>query len=152
MKIVGNTEDKLTLEDRPNFMSTCLWLMGAILLAAAYDIFDQSTGTALLVGSMGAVTLVIAWYFFPFQRIIFDQKSGQMHRRIARVTSAREEILPLTQIKSAAGQGNWSDGMRMERIVLLTNDAPYPLEFAYLGASRKPQIDAINHWLPQRRR
>lgn len=147
MKIVENTADMLVLEDRPVLLTSCLWFMGLVLIASMPRAAKDGPGVALLIATLGATTLLVAWYFFPFQRIWFDRKTGSMHRRIARITGARCDALPLTQIKSAAGQGNWSDGRRMERIVLLTHDDPYPLEFGFFGSSRKPQIDAINDWL-----
>ncbi len=147
MKIIENNASKLVLEDRPIVLTTCLWLMGLAAISAALTGATGSTGETLAMGACGIGTTLVAWHFFPFQRITFDRESGHMHRRIARVTNATEILLPFAKIRSAAGQGNWSEGTRMERIVLLTDEDPYPLEFGFFGTSRKAEIDAINTWL-----
>jgi len=147
MKIVKNTPSLLLLEDRPITLSIGVWLIAVILLTSALGRAIDGGGATGLVTTLGLGTGAIAWYFFPFQRITFDRATGEMHRRVARITGARSSVLSFTNIKSAAGQGNWAEGTRMERIVLLTDDDAYPLEFGFSGTSRKEQVDAINAWL-----
>ena len=147
MKVVEDTREELILEDTPTFLAAMVWFMGLLLLALAITGSEDGPGVKLLLGLLGLGITAMAWHFFPFQRITFSRTDAEMVRRIARITGANTDSLAIPSIERAASQGNWSDGTRMERVVLLTADGPYPLEFGYSGTSRKPVIDAINQWL-----
>lgn len=147
MQTVSNTHKRLIIEDRPHFLAAFMWLMGLAAVFAAFT--GQTAGVAetLLVAFLGLGTVGIAWHFFPFQRFTFDRKAGDFTRRIARVTGATIDTLPLAEIESAALQLHWSDGARMQRVTLVTKSGPVPLEFGYVGAEREPVVSDINGWL-----
>lgn len=148
MRIVEKSGARLVMEDRPWSLAVWLWTMGLGALSAV--LLGQLDGAveSVLVGLLGLAATGVAWYFFPFQRITFDRESGTMTRRIARVSGATEVALPLGGIRRAASQGSFSDGgTRLERIALLTDDGPYPLEFGFGSAPRGALIREINEWL-----
>ena len=147
MKTVSNTPKCLVIEDRPHFLAGFVWLLGLGALLAA--VTGQTAGLAetLLVYALGLGTMALAWHFFPFQRFTFDRTAGEFTRRIARVTGATIDRLPLSEIDRAALQSHWSDGTRMQRVALLTKDGPLPLEFGFVGAERQPIVTDINGWL-----
>lgn len=147
MQVVEETEEKLVIEDRPWFLAGVVWLLGLAALSAAILGQLRGPGETLLVLVLGAGTTAIAWYFMPFQRFEFDRASGTLTRTIARVTGSKKEVRPLSTICQAASQGNLNDGARLERVALLTDDEPYPLEFGFSGTSRTEVIKAINAWL-----
>lgn len=148
MNEVLNTVDRLVIEDRPWILGGSVWLM---TLAAIYAVLTgQTDGIAetLLVTALGFGGAALAWWFFPFQTIVFDRPSGKVTRTIRRVGKTTTETLSLDQVSRAASQGQFSEsGTRMERVALLTDGDPYPLELGFVGASRTPLIDAINRWL-----
>ena len=146
MKVVVNEYDRLILEDTPTLFAIFIWLMGLLLLGMAAT-HEEGFGIRLLLGLLGLGITAAAWKFFPFQRIPFSRSDNQITRRIARVTGAKTETLMLTEFERAASQGNWSNGTRMERVVLLSPAGAYPLEFVYSSTTRKPVIDAINIWM-----
>ena len=147
MQVVEKTEEKLVIEDRPWFLAGVVWLLGLAALYAAIAGQLRGSGETLLVLALGVGTSVIAWHFMPFQRFEFDRESGTLTRTIARVTGSKKEVRPLSTIRQAASQGNLNDGARLERVALLTDDEPYPLEFGFSGTSRTEVIRAINAWL-----
>ena len=147
MKTVSNTPTRLIVEDRPHLLAGVIWLMGLAALLAAFT--GQTAGIAetLLVYALGMGTLGLAWQFFPFQRYTFDRSAGEFTRRIARVTGATTDTLPLAEIERAALQSHWSDGTRMQRVTLQTSAGPVPLEFGFVSAEREPVVAEINNWL-----
>jgi hypothetical protein len=148
MRVIHQTPEMLVIEDRPWFIAGVIWLMGLAAIYAAVAGQLRSTGETILVLALGIGTSAIAWYFLPFQRFVFDRVNGTLARKIARVTGSKHETRSLNTIRQAASQGEWSaEGSRMERVALLTDDGPYPLEFGFSGTSRTDVIKAINVWL-----
>ena len=147
MRITHNTAERLIIEDRPWFIAGLVWVLGLAALSAALLGQTDGTGETILVLALGVGACAIAWRFLPFQRFEFDRPNDTFRRRIARVTGAKIEARQLSTIRQAASQGNWSEGARMERVALLTDEEPYPLEFGYSGSSRAEIIEAINAWL-----
>ena len=147
MKIVEDTDDRLVIEDRPVLLAGATWTMSAAALLAVMLGGLGSVGEMLLVTALGFGGCTLAWWAFPFQRITFSRSAGHVSRRIARVTGATTINLPLAEIRSAAAQGNWSDGTRMERLVFLTDRGPVPLEYGFGSAPRDDIVRRINDWL-----
>jgi len=148
MRVILETPEKLVIEDRPRFLAGFVWFMGLAALYAALAGQMRGTGETILVLALGIGACAIAWHFMPFQRFEFDRAGGTFTRTIARVTGKKQETRALSAIRQAASQGEWSEeGTRMERVALLTDDGPYPLEFGYSGSSRSEVIGAINAWL-----
>ncbi len=124
-----------------------VWLLG--LAAISVSATGQVGGTVetILVLALGIGVCAIAWQFIPFQRFEFDRPNGTFTRTIARVTGKKLQTRALNSIRQAAGQGKWSQGARIERVALLTEDGPYPLEYGYSRSERTEIIRAINDWL-----
>ncbi|MGI9393214.1 MAG: hypothetical protein ACR2OY_01070 [Boseongicola sp.] len=150
MRITHDTPDRLIIEDRPWFVAGMIWFLGLAAISAVLTGQMDGIGEGILVLSLGIGALAIAWHFLPFQRFEFDRKNNTFTRKIARVTGSKHEVRLLGSIRQAASQGEWSDsGTRMERVALLTDDGPYPLEFGFSGSSRSDVIKTINDWLDQ---
>ena len=147
MRVVHDTEDKLVIEDRPWFLAGFVWFMGLAAISVVLTGQTRGPGEVILLLALGIGVAMIAWHFMPFQRFEFDRPGGTFTRTIARVTGKKLEKRALATIRQAASQGSRSDGARMERVALLTDDGPYPLEFGYSGSSRTHIIGAINDWL-----
>ncbi len=147
MKIVEQTPERLVIEDRPWF----LWIILPCLGTPA--IFSALTGgvdgwiPSLLVLCIGVAALWVAWHFAPFQRFTFDRKTLTFTHQVTRLIGSQAWEKPLSDIRRAADEGHWSDGSRLERVTLLTEDGRYPLESGFTGFSRKAVIDEINGWL-----
>ncbi len=147
MRVIHETDENLVIEDRPWFLAGVVWFLGLAAMLAALTGQMRGTGETILVLALGLGAAAIAWHFMPFQRLDFDRSSGTFTRTIARVTGKKQETRPLATIQQAASQGSWSEGARMERVALLTDDGLYPLEYGYSGSSRAEVIRAINDWL-----
>ena len=148
MRITHETQEKLIIEDRPWFVAGMIWFLGLAAISAVLTGQMDGIGEAILVLALGIGAAAIAWHFLPFQRFEFDRTNNTFTRTIARVTGSKQTAQPLSTIRQAASQGDWSDGgTRMERVALLTDDGPCPLEFGFSGTSRSEIIQAINTWL-----
>ncbi|MEM8632949.1 MAG: hypothetical protein AAGF74_17110 [Pseudomonadota bacterium] len=147
MKLVSNSYDCLVIEDRPVFWTLTVWLMGAGAMIAVLSGQTDGFWQAAMVFGLGAGIMVFAWYCFPFQRLTFDRRRGHLIRRIARVTGGRDDVMELRQIQRAALQSHWGEETRMERLALLTDGGPVPLEFGYFSQTRAPLVAIINAWL-----
>lgn len=154
MEVVQSSEHELVIRDRPWLFGGMLWLMGLAALYAAITgkIEDQGTDPELLrlfVGALGLGACGFAWWAFPFQTFRFDRLRGLFTRRKVRLLHVSEEQLPLAMVEKAMIQSNWSDDTRLERLALVANGAPLPLEVGYGGAGRTGMAETINGWLAQ---
>lgn len=147
MKIAQSTPDRLVIEDRPWFLWITLPVLGGAALIGALTGQVEGWGATVLVACLGAGIFGILWHFAPYQRFIFDRPSATFTHEVYRLTGQRVWSRPLADIKRAAGEGNWSDGARLERVTLLTRDGRHPLESGFSSAPRTPLIQAINDWL-----
>lgn len=147
MKVTATSDDRLVLEDRPLFLWVMLYGMGGGALIAAATGQVQGLGVTLLVAGLGLSMLWVAWRLLPFQRFVFDRPKATFTHQIRRTTGGEVWERPLSEIRRAADEGNWSEGTRMERVTLLTTDGRYPLESGFSGTPRTDVIRAINDWL-----
>lgn len=147
MKVVSNSPDRLVIENRPWFLWAVFFGLGGTALFSAVTGQVGDWGTTFLVATMGTGAIWAGWRFEPFQRFVFDRQAGTFVHEVHRLTGSRTWQRPLADIRRAADEGHWSDGARLERITLLTNDGRHPLESGYGSTRRKPVIDAINEWL-----
>ncbi|WP_143534517.1 hypothetical protein [Roseovarius albus] len=141
------TPDKLTLEDRPRLMAGFVWFMGLACIYAALSGQTRDMPETILVTVLGVGAFVLAHYFFPFQRLSFDCRSGQFTREVARVTGRLQSKIPLTEIERVAVQAQWSDNSRMERLVLIKDRERVPLEYGFTSSPREQMAKDINAWL-----
>ncbi len=148
MKVTETSPDRLVIEDRPWFLWLAFGILGgAALISALLGLVEGGWAERLLVGLLGAGALGVGWHFAPFQRFTFDRANSTFTHDIRRITGARTWTRPLREIRRAADEGNWSDGSRLERITLLTEDGRYPMESGFTSQSRNQVIKAINAWL-----
>lgn len=147
MKVVENSQSRLVIEDRPWFLWIVLSVIGGSALIGALTGQVDGWGTTALVAGLGAGTFWVLWRFAPFQRFVFDRTEAAFTHQVHRVTGSQNWTRSLNEIRRAAGEGNWSDGTRLERITLLTTDGRHPLESGYSSASKTPIILAINERL-----
>ena len=147
MKVIETTPDSLVIEDTPWFLWVFMIGMGLVTLANALTGRVDGWGATLLVGTLGAGLLWVAWRFLPFQRFTFDRASGVFTHQVRLLTGSQTWQRPLSDIRRAADEGHWSDGARLERVTLLTAEGRYPLESGFSGTSRSTVIRAINDWI-----
>lgn len=148
MKIEEYKADRLVIRDRPWILAGFCWIMGAVCLwAAPFDADLGGIGERLLVFGLGCGALYIAWRAFPFQTFTFDRPSGRFTHDIRRPVRSARHSLPLAEIHRAALRSNWSEGSRMEQVVLETRSGEHPLEWGFVGVPRGPVAKAINSWL-----
>ena len=147
MKIVEITPSRLVIEDRPWFLWILIPVLAGPALFAALTGQVDGTWQTLLVGATGVTFFWVMHHFAPFQRFIFDRDAALFTHAIRRINGGRSWTLPLGDIRRAADQGSWSDGTRLERVILLTKNGRHPLESGYSSRRAKPMIDAINSWL-----
>lgn len=147
MKVTLTTPDRLVIEDRPWFLWISLYGLSATFFFAALTGRTGGAVITLVVLLLGAGALAVGWHFAPFQRFTFDRPSNTFTHAIRRPSGAQIWERPLSEIRRAADEGHWSDGSRMERVTLLTEDGPHPLESGFSGQSRAHVIKAINDWL-----
>lgn len=147
MKVVLSTPDQLVIEDRPWFLWVTLPVLGApAIIAALTGQVDHWAATLVVLG-MGVGCFWVLWRFAPFQRITFDRATGTFTHTIHRLNGAQSWDRPLSDIQRAADEGHYSDGTRLERVTLLTNDGRHPLESGFSSQDRAGIISQINTWL-----
>lgn len=148
MKITANTDSHLVIVHRPWFLAGCLWAMG---LAALYATVSgtQQGGLAeqILVAVLGFGVCFAAWYWFAFLRITFDRDLGRIEHISFRPFGTRWKYLDLARVKGAVIEASWSDGARLTRLALDTEDGRAQLEYGYGSADRTAIEVAINEWL-----
>jgi hypothetical protein len=161
MKVNLSTSSRLVLNHRPLQFAGFLWSVAALLLVLAVtgDIealkdsdFPLWLGQLLLFG-VSCGMMAMAWFFFPFQRFLFDRVRGTFSHRSARPLSVQTFKIPLAQIGRAEVEifedfGSQTESGATERAVLVRRDGTiYPLETGYVSDPRQPVVDAINAWL-----
>ena len=147
MNIVEQTPKRLVIEDRPWFLWIILPCLGVPAVFSALTGGVDGWVATIIVLAIGIAALWVAWHFAPFQRFTFDRDAQTFTHNVTRLNGSRTWETPLSDIRRAADEGHWSDGNRLERITLLTEDGRYPLESGFTGFSRKAVIDEINSWL-----
>lgn len=148
MKITENTDRRLVIEHRPWALAGLVWAMGLAALCAGLTGADMDGwAERLLVLALGAGTCFAAWYWFAFLRITFDRDRGEVEHRSLRPFGTRSKYLRLDRIRGARVEANWSDGARLTRLALDTEDGRAQLEYGYGPADRRALETAVNEWL-----
>ena len=149
MKITENTDRRLVIEHRPWILAGFCWLMGLLALYSGVTGVDMDGWVEqLLVLALGIGMTCVAWYFFAFVRITFDRDRGEMEHRALRVIGSRSKFLKLDRVKGAQVEANWdSDGGRLTRLALDTEDGRAQLEYGYGPGDRRALETAVNEWL-----
>ena len=148
MRIVENTDQRLVIKHRPWFLAGLMWAMGlAALYGAVTGKQISSLGEHVLVAALGIVVCAAAWYFFAFVRITFDRGTGQVERRSLRPFGSRSRFIPLAEVQGAQIDAQWSDGARLTRLTLETEDGRVPLEHAFGPVDRRALEATVNEWL-----
>ena len=147
MKIVENTDRRLVIVHRPWVMAGIVWALG---LAALYGAITgkqiHSLAEHVLVAALGVGISFAAWYWFAFLRITFDRDTGQVEHRSLRPFGSRSKFLDLARVRGARIEAQWSDGARLTRLVLDTEDGVAALEHGYSSTERALET-AVNEWL-----
>lgn len=148
MKIVENTDRRLVIRHRPWLLAGATWAMGlAALYGAATGKQIGSLAEHLLVAALGIGVTWAAWYWFAFLRITFDRDSGRVEHRSLRPLGSRSKFLDLSGVRGARIEAQWSDGARLTRLVLDTEDGVAALEYGYGSGDRAALETAVNEWL-----
>lgn len=149
MKIIENSDRRLVIEHRPWAMAGFIWVMGLVALYSGVTGVDMdSLAERLLVLALGAGAIFVAWYFFAFLRITFDRDRGTVEHCSLRPFGSRSKVLDLARVKGARVEANWnSDGARLTRLALDTEDGRAQLEYGYGSGDRRALEDAVNEWL-----
>lgn len=147
MRTVGDTPDRLVITDAPRIFPGILCAAAALLsygaVTAGPGDLAGRTGMALT----GLVMLAAAWAFFPTRVIAFDRSAGIMARESRRLGRTRNRAVPLGTTRRAAIQIDRSDDGPTERLVLITEDGPLPLESGFTSSPRHAAAASINAWL-----
>ena len=148
MKIVENTDRRLVIVHRPWVVAGLIWAMGlAALYGAVTGKQIGSLAEHLLVAALGVGVTFAAWYWFAFLRITFDRDTGQVEHRSLRPFGSRSKFVNLTKVRGARIEANWSEGTRLTRLVLDTEDGRAELEYGYGSGDRRALETAVNEWL-----
>ncbi len=147
MKVVENTDRRLVIVHRPWVMAGLIWAMGlGALFGAATGKQIGSTAEHILVTALGIGVSFAAWHWFAFLRITFDRDTGQVEHRALRPFGSRSKFLDLSKVRGARIEAQWSDGVRLTRLVLDTEDGVAALEYGYSSTDRALET-AVNEWL-----
>lgn len=148
MKIVEQSAQRLVIEHRPWVMAGLVWAMGlAALYAAVTGKGVEGLAEHAPVLTLGVGTTFAAWYWFAFLRIVFDRGRGVVEHRSLHPFGSRSKYLDLARVKHARIQANWSDGARLTRLALDTEDGIAALEYGFGSGDRTRLAAAVNAWL-----
>lgn len=152
MKIAHVSPQYMVIVDRPWLLAGFVWAVG--LMMAWNGLFGEIEADGarlwllhLLFVVLGTGSCAIAWFAFPFQRIIFDRTRGELIHRSARPLFNSEKMLPLAQVSRAKVEKIWGESTWMERAALEVEGEAYPLEWGYCGTPRGDIVAEINRWL-----
>jgi len=148
VKITENTDRRLVIEDRPWGLAGIVWVLGLVTLYSGVTGVDMDGwAERLVVLALGIGVLAAAWYFFAFLRITFDRDRGEVEHVSLRPFGTRCKYLRLDRVQGAVVEANWSDGARLTRLALDTEDGRAQLEYGYGSADRRALETAVNEWL-----
>lgn len=160
MKIVDNSPDRLTLEDRP-------WILGGILVVVIlFFVFLAlaMVGENLWMGfGMGVGAAMFGLAFVIFVRrviVIFDRPAQAVVIRTVSLLGQKERTLPLVDLRGAivettisrrspsSGGGRQRSTSQTHRPSLQTSAGVVPLSEIYVGGgSAAAAVAVINAWL-----
>ncbi|HSF95963.1 MAG TPA: hypothetical protein VLA52_13140 [Thermohalobaculum sp.] len=149
MRITEITDRRLVIEHKPWVLAGFAWTMGLVALYSGITGVDMDGwAEQILVLCLGIGVCAIAWYFFAFVRITFDRDEGTVEHRALRPFGSRSKYLDLARVQNAQVEANWdSDGGRLTRLALDTQDGRAQLEYGYGPGDRRALEDAVNEWL-----
>ncbi|MCX7288686.1 MAG: hypothetical protein NTW20_14330 [Rhodobacterales bacterium] len=158
MRIVEETPDRLTLEDRPWVLGTVLAIV--ILVMALIALLTVAENIWLGLGmALGAALFGAAFVAFVRRVIvIFDRRAGAVVIRTASLTGQTEATHPLADIRGAGvdtsisrstSQGSGRSSVSTtHRTILHLPDGDVPLTEVYSGGDAAARMaEAVNRWL-----
>lgn len=142
-----STPERLVLR-RQHLLPQCgLFLVACVLFWGAWTA-DRGDLTAQLGMSGTAVAfLVTALVFFPRQVIVFDRSAGLVVNKRDRFVHRSVQSVELEKVKQVAVQSHYGDREPTERLTLLLDHGPLPLEIAFGSGRRGDIAREINEWL-----
>ncbi|MEM6972110.1 MAG: hypothetical protein AAF577_04830 [Pseudomonadota bacterium] len=148
LEVVESSDRQLVLRDRPILVVLAL-LAGAAacLYAVLAPEADQTATISVFLALLALAMLGAAWWFAPWQRIVFDRASGMMEHHVHRLGRASLHRLPLGAIRKIRHDSDLNDNSRTYRLVLETEDGIWPLTSIYTGGRHDETEEAIRDWL-----
>ena len=149
MQITQNTDRRLVIEHRPWLLGGAVWLTGLTTLYFGLAGGGSEGPVARSVAvAVGGAMVFAAWYWFAFLRITFDRARGEVEHVSRRPFGTRAKYLQLARVRGACIEANWdSEGVRLTRLALDTEDGRAQLEYGYSGGDRRALEQAVNEWL-----
>ncbi len=147
MKTATDTPERLVITDAPRVFPGVVCGAAALLFWGALTADPGDLAGRIGMAATGLAFLAAAWAFFPSRVIVFDRTAGLMARESRRIGRTRIRAVPLASVRRAAVQTDNSGDGPTERLVLLTEDGPLPLESAYTASRRGAAVASINGWL-----
>ena len=147
MKVAHKSDDHLTVESKPWFITGLVWLMGLGAILGGMVNPDMALAERILVVVLGVAFCAAAWWLMPFISLDFDRPKGTLTVTHARITGAHQNLYNLADIDRSLVQYDTTDGADLERLALLTGKDVTPVEFGFSSASRRNVMAEINAWL-----
>jgi hypothetical protein len=160
MKIIEDTPDRLTLEDRPWILGVILAVVILIFVLIALLTVAENIWLGL---GMGLGALMFGLAFVAFVRrviVIFDRGAGAVVIRSVSLLGQKEQTLALPDLRGAivetivshstrsSGGGRKRSTSQTHRPSLQTAQGVVPLTEIYSGgAGAAAAVAAINEWL-----
>jgi len=149
MKIIEQSKDRLVVRHCPWVLAGVMALMGA---AAFYHvIFDADSFHNLaerrLVAGLGAVCLMVVWWFAPVVKLEFDRRAGRVLFRESRLFRTTARAFDLNRIGRAQIERNQRGIGSLTRLVIRTLDGVTLLDTGFSSFNRTKAMAEINDWL-----
>ena len=157
MRIVSDTADRLTLEEKPWIIGIILTVVILFLLALALMIGRENL---LVGGGLTFAAAVFGLFFVVFVRrviVIFDRAAGAVVIRSASMLGQKEQTIALADIdgvkvETQRSRSQNSDGRSStsvtHRAVLQTRAGDVPLTLVYTsGKGAEAAADTVRRWL-----
>ncbi|MEM9782370.1 MAG: hypothetical protein AAF899_07835 [Pseudomonadota bacterium] len=148
MKIESNTPQRLVLRDRPILMP-CALLGGSV--SCLYGVLAPEAGQTVLITTLmvlvSAAMGLAAWWYAPWQRIVFDRSAGEVIHHVHRLGRHSTHRMPLQAIHRIRHESHMNDSSRSYRLVLETAGGAWPLSAIFTGGRHDETETAIREWL-----
>lgn len=157
MKVIGQTAERLTLEDRPIFLGAfmAVFILGFAwrgITDAVAGNWDAAFGTLALAIGMTALTFGV---LIEVVQLRFDRAEGLVRLRRTKATGTREESFPLSDLHGAEVESRRAAGSGKRRqaathravLVLVPDQRRVPLSRTFASGRRAElTAEAINRW------